>query len=77
MFSGKFYENIHKHSKKALELLDSNGLPAFFYVLRDGLTAEELQRLRVADENYLEYEGRHIFANFLPDDERPADVPAL
>lgn len=77
MFSGKFYENIEKYSASKVELLDNNGLPAFFYVLRDGLTAKELQRLRVADENYLEYEGSHIIANFLPDGERPADVSAL
>lgn len=47
------------------------------YVLRVDLPPEKIEKYRLMDETYYRMYGNHYFANFLPDDERPADVPAL
>ena len=46
-------------------------------VLRDNLPPALIEKIRDADEAFRRIEGDPVVANFLPDDERPADVPAL
>ena len=48
-----------------------------YIVLPSTLAPKKLERLRWLDALLLRELDEHIFANFLPDDERPADVPAL
>ena len=48
-----------------------------FIVLPSTLAPKKLERLRWLDALGFRELGVHIFANFLPDGERPADVPAL
>lgn len=77
MFSGNFFEALENLSTGEVEHMQPNGLLASLYILRDDLTPKEIERARRLDALWVEYEGRgHIVANFLPDGERPADVPA-
>lgn len=48
-----------------------------FTVLPPTLAPKKLERLRWLDALCFRELDAHIFANFLPDGERPADVPAL
>lgn len=48
-----------------------------FTVLPPTLAPKKLERLRWLDALGFRELDAHIFANFLPDGERPADVPAL
>ena len=48
-----------------------------FTVLPPTLASKKLERLRWLDALGFRELDVHIFANFLPDGERPADVPAL
>jgi hypothetical protein len=48
-----------------------------FTVLPPTLASKKLERLRWLDALGFRELDAHIFANFLPDGERPADVPAL
>jgi len=48
-----------------------------YIVLPSTLAPKKLERLRWLDALCLRELDEHIFANFLPNDERPADVPAL
>jgi len=45
-------------------------------VLRDDLTPAEIAEAKELDETHIEVDGSPIVANFWPDDDRPADVPA-
>lgn len=58
------------------EITLKNGRWGFFFVLRDDLTPAEIAEAKELDETHIEVDGLPIVANFLPDDERPADVPA-
>lgn len=48
-----------------------------FVVLPPSLPPKKLERLRWLDSIIFREFRVHLFANFLPDGERPADVPAL
>ncbi|MBQ8285978.1 MAG: hypothetical protein IJZ10_06720 [Thermoguttaceae bacterium] len=48
-----------------------------YIVLPPTLAPKKLERLRWLDAIGFRELDEHIFANFLPDGERPADVPAL
>ncbi|MBQ8286923.1 MAG: hypothetical protein IJZ10_11580 [Thermoguttaceae bacterium] len=48
-----------------------------YIVLPPTLAPKKLERLRWLDALGFRELNAHIFANFLPDGERPADVPAL
>jgi len=48
-----------------------------YIVLPSTLAPKKLERLRWLDALGFRELDAHIFANFLPDGERPADVPAL
>ncbi len=48
-----------------------------FIALPSTLAPKKLERLRWLDALAFRELNAHIFANFLPDGERPADVPAL
>ena len=48
-----------------------------YTVLPPTLAPKKLERLRWLDALCFRELNEHIFANFLPDGERPADVPAL
>ena len=48
-----------------------------YVVLPPSLPPKRLERLRWLDALCLRELDEHIFANFLPDAERPAGVPAL
>ncbi|MBQ5790357.1 MAG: hypothetical protein IIW01_08715 [Thermoguttaceae bacterium] len=48
-----------------------------FTVLPSTLAPKKLERLRWLDALCFRELNEHIFAKFLPDGERPADVPAL
>lgn len=48
-----------------------------YIVLPSTLAPKKLERLRWLDALCFRELDAHIFANFLPDGERPADVPAL
>jgi hypothetical protein len=48
-----------------------------FIALPPTLAPKKLERLRWLDALGFRELNAHIFANFLPDGERPADVPAL
>lgn len=48
-----------------------------FIVLPSTLAPKKLERLRWLDALGFRELDVHLFANFLPDGERPADVPAL
>lgn len=48
-----------------------------YIALPPTLAPKRLERLRWLDALCFRELDAHIFANFLPDDERPADVPAL
>ena len=48
-----------------------------YIVLPSTLAPKKLERLRWLDALGFRELNAHIFANFLPDGERPADVPAL
>lgn len=48
-----------------------------YIVLPPTLAPKKLERLRWLDALGFRELNVHIFANFLPDGERPADVPAL
>lgn len=43
----------------------------------DNFTAAEIEELREGDKHYLIDNGRHLYANFLPDDIRPPEVKKL
>ena len=76
MFTGD--AKLRKLSREEFrEITLKDGRWGFFYVLRENLTPAEIAEARELDETHIETDGRHIVANFLPDDERPADVPAL
>ena len=45
-------------------------------MLRDDLTPAEIAEAKELDETHIEVDGSPIVANFWPDDDRPADVPA-
>ena len=49
----------------------------FLTVLPSTLAPKKLERLRWLDALCFRELNEHIFANFLPDDERPAGVQAL
>ena len=63
------------------------GVPSYVVTLIDGVEYVVLpanapcgvvNRAKFLDAEHAKvHGGRHCFANFLPDDERPADVPAL
>lgn len=77
MVDVKIFRILEKLSEKETRTIKRKGLyTSVVYVLRNNLTADELELARQADAVYFDDEGRHIVANFLPDDERPADVPA-
>ncbi|MBR5243120.1 MAG: hypothetical protein IKW13_02690 [Thermoguttaceae bacterium] len=48
-----------------------------YIALPSSLALKKLERLRWLDALCFRELDEHIFANFLPDGERPADVPAL
>lgn len=48
-----------------------------YTVLPPTLAPKKLERLRWLDALILRELDAHVFANFLPDGERPEDVPAL
>ena len=78
MVDGKIFRILEELSVQETRMVKLKSLyPADVYVLRDNLTADELELARQADAVYFDDEGSHIVANFLPDGERPADVPAL
>lgn len=78
MVDVKVFRILEKLSEKETRTIKRKALyTSVVYVLRNNLTADELELARQADAVYFDDEGRHIVANFLPDDERPADVPAL
>lgn len=76
MFTGDAkLKNLSRETRREITL--KNGWWGFFYVLRDDLTSAEIAEARELDETHIECDGGPIVANFLPDGERPADVPAL
>lgn len=76
MFTGD--AKLRKLSQEGYrEITLKNGRWGFFYVLREDLTPAEIEEARELNETHLEVCGRPNVANFLPDDERPADVPAM
>ena len=75
MFAGD--AKLRKLSREEFrEITLKDGRWGFFFVLREGLTSAEIAEARELDETHIEVDGRPIVANFLPDDDRPADVPA-
>ncbi len=50
----------------------------FYHIIPEGkFTAEEIEELREHDAAELRFNGDHVYANFLPDDVRPANVKKL
>lgn len=62
-----------KFLRRVLDLVDGG----VYIVLPSTLAPKKLERLRWLDALGFRELGVHVFANFLPDGERPADVPAL
>lgn len=68
------------HSHETLDFINEKCfkdayLPAekrgIYHVIRPGLSKEDHIRLKRLDQDCLECNEEHWFANFLPDDERP------
>lgn len=76
MVDGKVFEILERLSEREIEYQAADGA-AYAYLLREDLTPDEIEIARDADGVYFDCEGYHLVANFLPDDERPTDVPAL
>ena len=75
MFAGDAkLRKLSREERREVTLKD--GRWGFFFVLRDDLTPVEIAEARELDETHIEVDGSPIVANFLPDDDRPADVPA-
>ena len=75
MFAGD--AKLRKLSREEFrEITLKDGRWGFFFVLRDDLTPVEIAEARELDETHIEVDGSPIVANFLPDADRPADVPA-
>ena len=45
------------------------------FIKDDYLTVKEIEELRDYDECKYLFHGRHAYANFLPDNERPEGIP--
>jgi len=76
MFTGD--ARLRELSQKGYrEITLKNRRWGLFYVLREDLTPGEIEEARELNETHIITDGRPNVANFLPDDERPTDVPAL
>ena len=49
----------------------------YHIIPEEEFTAEEIEELRKHDATEVRFYGKHVYANFLPDDVRPSDVKKL
>ena len=71
--------NLEEREKKYYEkerfiIPGQIGARGKYRILKRGLSQEDYKMLKSEDEYYLSMNGRHRYANFLPDDIRPKDV---
>lgn len=69
-------------SKAVLKLLEISetivvGGKLYQVIPENEFTAEEIEELRYHDAAEVRFYGDHVYANFLPDDVRPANVKKL
>ncbi len=77
MVTGEVLDLIDDYAAEIRIIQLKNGRKIGASVLRDNLPPALIEKIRDANEAFRRNEGYPIVANFLPDDERPADVPAL
>ncbi len=71
------------HSKAVFKLLDMNPDSVkidgsrYHIIPVERFSKEEIEELREHDAAELYFWGEHVYANFLPDDVRPANVKKL
>ena len=77
MVTGEVFDLVRDHAAEIRIIQLKNGQKIGASVLRDNLPPALIEKIRDANEAFRRNEGYPIVANFLPDGERPADVPAL
>ena len=60
--------------KEIFEIPGQIGARGKYRILKKGLLKEEYQQLKKEDDFSVVMNGRHAFANFLPDDIRPHNI---